>query len=55
VLDADILVLGVLKFCDGEFVASIKQREDVLVFEVTRENRDTLEAVITPLLPHRQA
>lgn len=41
-LDSEKLVLGVLKKHDGDFVNSVKNREDVMVVEVTEENRDNL-------------
>lgn len=41
-LDSDKLVLGVLKKHDGDFINSIKNRKDVIVIEVTEENRDDL-------------
>ena len=42
VLDSEKLVLGVLKKYDGEFINSIKNRIDTLVFEVNYDNRDII-------------
>lgn len=39
-------VIGVLKKKDTEFLNSIKSREDILVIEVTKGNRDNIEAII---------
>lgn len=41
-LDSNKPVIGVLKKCSSEFISEIKQRDDVVVFEVTLENRDFL-------------
>jgi nucleoside-triphosphatase THEP1 len=37
------LVLGVLQKTDREFVRSVAKRNDVLVYEVTKENREALK------------
>lgn len=41
-LDSDKPVIGVLKKCSSEFISEIKQRDDVVIFEVTLENREFL-------------
>lgn len=42
VLDSEKLVLGVLKKYDGQFINSIRNRADTLVFEVNYDNRDII-------------
>ena len=39
-------VIGVLKKKDTDFLKSIKSREDILVIEVTKDNRDSIEEKI---------
>ena len=42
VLDSEKLVIGILKEYDGNFLQSIKIREDVSIIRVTKRNRDDL-------------
>ena len=42
VLDSDKKVIGVLQSCDSEYISAIKERGDVIILEVTKENRDTI-------------
>ncbi|MCR2043675.1 nucleoside-triphosphatase [Anaerosalibacter massiliensis] len=41
-LDSDKIVLGVLKKYDCEFLNNIKARDDVIIIEITEENRDLI-------------
>lgn len=41
-LDSSNVVIGVLKKFNGEFINYIKSRDDVLVLELTLENRDDI-------------
>ena len=45
-LDSSCHVLGVLHMTDSAFLNRIQEREDVLVFTVTKENRDRLDLEI---------
>jgi len=40
ILDSSKLVIGVLKKCNNEFLNTIKNRKDVVIFDVTLSNRD---------------
>ena len=46
ILESPIRVIGVLKKKDTEFLNSIKSRSYILVIEVTKENRDSIEDII---------
>lgn len=50
ILDSDKLVIGVLKECDGSFVQKIAKREDVEVFKIDENNRDSMEYKILQML-----
>lgn len=43
VLDSDKVVIGVLKKHNSEFINKIKNREDVILFEIDKTNRDFME------------
>lgn len=45
-LDTEQIVVGVLQNTSHKFIESIKNRQDVLVYEVTNENRDSVTNVI---------
>ena len=45
-LDGDTPILGVLQQADSPFLRQIAGHEDVAVVEVTKENRDTLPALL---------
>lgn len=49
-LDSEKPVFGVLKDYDCEFLNTIRNREDVIVKEITKENRDTIEGEIINIL-----
>lgn len=42
ILDSNKVVLGVLKKCHCDFIDSIKDRSDILLYEITEENRDSI-------------
>ena len=46
ILDADIPVLGVIKQKDTNFLNMIRNREDVKIFEITWENRESMFYII---------
>ncbi len=39
-LDSDKIILGIIKDYDCEFLNNIRKRDDILLIEVTQENRD---------------
>lgn len=45
-LDRHNMIVGVLQNCDNELLHAIKNREDVLLIEVTKENREELEQIL---------
>ena len=45
-LDTEQLIVGVLQKTSQEFIESIKSRQDVVVYEVTNENRDSVKKEI---------
>ncbi|KAJ48802.1 nucleoside-triphosphatase [Clostridium tetanomorphum] len=45
-LDSNKIVLGVLKDFNGDFINKIKKRKDVIIFRVTKENRNILPEII---------
>jgi len=45
-LDTEQIVVGVLQKTSQKFIQSIKNRTDVIVYEVTKENRDSVKNVI---------
>ena len=46
-LDSNKVILGVIKDCNCEFLNNIRQRDDVLLIKVTKENREeTLNRLI---------
>ena len=45
-LDTEQLIVGVLQHTSLEFIEAITSRQDVIVYEVTSENRDSLKNVI---------
>ncbi|MCY6369785.1 nucleoside-triphosphatase [Clostridium ganghwense] len=49
-LDSEKIVLGVLKKHKNSFLDYIKNREDTIVIEVTKENRESLEEYIIHIL-----
>lgn len=50
VLDSKKTILGVIKKERSPFIDSITKREDIIIIEVTEENRDSLEEVIIEIL-----
>lgn len=50
ILDSNKPVLGVLKDCDCQFLNQIRDRRDVRVVRITRENRDTILDEIVQIL-----
>ena len=46
-LDADNLVLGTITSARHPFAEKVKARDDVKIYEVTRENQDQLLKVLT--------
>lgn len=45
-LDRELLVIGVLQKTDQEFIKAIQNRPDVCVFEITKENRNSIYSAI---------
>jgi len=45
-LDSESKVLGTIKFAADPFTDGIKQRDDVVVFELTSENREEVEGLV---------
>ncbi|PRR77165.1 Nucleoside-triphosphatase THEP1 [Clostridium liquoris] len=52
-LNSNKIVIGVLKEFNGDFINSIKKREDVILFTVSEKNRDELPGVILNILTRR--
>lgn len=50
VINQDIDIIGVIKKKEDGFLKSIRQREDILIFEVTLENRDDIYNEINTIL-----
>ncbi|NMB07445.1 MAG: hypothetical protein GX981_03520 [Tissierellia bacterium] len=50
ILDSNNVVFGVLKDYNCTFLNNIKSRDDVLVIEITQNNRDTIEQEIINIL-----
>ncbi|AKA69598.1 nucleoside-triphosphatase [Clostridium scatologenes] len=50
ILNSDKAVIGVLKECDGNFVQKIAKREDVQVFKIDENNRDSIEYKVLQML-----
>ena len=52
-LDSEAPVLGTVALRGGGFIAEVKARDDVALYEVTVKNRDTLPGEIARVLPER--
>lgn len=50
ILDSDKTVFGVLKDYDCEFLNNIRQRDDVIIIEITEDNRDIIVEEILSIL-----
>jgi nucleoside-triphosphatase len=45
-LDSENIVIGTITFGGGDFIESIKKRDDIEITEVTHANRDALPSII---------
>ncbi|MBU5484712.1 nucleoside-triphosphatase [Clostridium sp. MSJ-11] len=53
-LDSKKIIIGVLKNYNGEFINYIKDRKDVILFNINEENREEIPKIIIDMIRNKQ-